>query len=109
MQFLAEDTRTTGHLLKHFEISNKLISYHQNNEHKVVDRLAEELEGPVTYALVTDAGTPGISDPGFLLTRACVEKGIAVECLPGATAFVPAIVISGFPCEKFLLRRIHPS
>lgn len=98
---LAEDTRTTGHLLKHFEIQNKLISYHQNNEHKVVERLVEELSQDMTYALVTDAGTPGISDPGFLLVRACLEKQIEVECLPGATAFVPALVISGFPCEKF--------
>ena len=98
---LAEDTRTTGNLLKHFEIHNKLISYHQNNEHKVFERLVEELKGDLTYALVTDAGTPGISDPGFLLTRACIEADIEVECLPGATAFVPALVVSGFPCEKF--------
>ena len=98
---LAEDTRTTGNLLKHFEIQNKLIAYHQNNEHKVVDRIIEELESGLTYALVTDAGTPAISDPGFLVTRAAIEAGIEVECLPGATAFVPALVVSGFPCEKF--------
>ena len=98
---LAEDTRTTGNLLKHFEIQNKLIAYHQNNEHKVVDRIVEELESGLTYALVTDAGTPAISDPGFLVTRAAIEAGIEVECLPGATAFVPALVVSGFPCEKF--------
>lgn len=98
---LAEDTRTTGNLFKHFEIQNKLIAYHLNNEHKVVERLVEELKGELTYALVSDAGTPAISDPGFLITRACIENGIEVECLPGATAFVPALVVSGFPCEKF--------
>ncbi len=98
---LAEDTRVTSRLLQHFEISNKLIAHHQNNEHKTVTRIVEELESGMTYALVSDAGTPAISDPGFLLTRACVEQGIEVDCLPGATAFVPALVNSGFPCEKF--------
>ena len=98
---LAEDTRVTGKLLNHYEISNKLIAHHQNNEHKTITRLIEELQSGLTYALVTDAGTPAISDPGFLLVRACVDADIEVDCLPGATAFVPAIVNSGFPCEKF--------
>jgi len=98
---LAEDTRVTGKLLNHYEISNKLIAHHMNNEHKTVQRLVEELQSGLNYAIVTDAGTPAISDPGFLLVRACVNAGIEVDCLPGATAFVPAIVNSGFPCEKF--------
>lgn len=98
---LAEDTRVTSKLLRHFEIENKLISHHQHNEHKTTERIVDEIESGMTYALVSDAGTPAISDPGFLLSRACVEKGIEVDCLPGATAFVPAIVNSGFPCEKF--------
>ena len=98
---LAEDTRVTSKLLNHYEISNKLIAHHQNNEHKTIERLIEELNSGMTYALVSDAGTPAISDPGFLLTRACVEHGIEVDCLPGATAFVPALINSGFPCEKF--------
>ncbi|MFD1552791.1 16S rRNA (cytidine(1402)-2'-O)-methyltransferase [Putridiphycobacter roseus] len=98
---LAEDTRVTSKLLNHYDISNKLIAHHQNNEHKTIARLIEELKAGSTYALVTDAGTPAISDPGFLLTRACVENDIEVDCLPGATAFVPALVNSGFPCEKF--------
>jgi len=98
---LAEDTRVTSKLLKHYDISNKLIAHHQNNEHKTVTRIVDELEQGLSYALVSDAGTPAISDPGFLLTRACVEHGIEVDCLPGATAFVPALVNSGFPCEKF--------
>jgi 16S rRNA (cytidine1402-2'-O)-methyltransferase len=98
---LAEDTRVTGKLLNHYDISNKLIAHHQNNEHKTLERLVNELQSGLTYAIVTDAGTPAISDPGFLLVRACVEAGIEVDCLPGATAFVPAIVNSGFPCEKF--------
>jgi len=98
---LAEDTRVTAKLLRHYEIENKLISHHQHNEHKTTERIVDEIESGMTYALVSDAGTPAISDPGFLLSRACVEKGIDVDCLPGATAFVPAIVNSGFPCEKF--------
>ncbi len=98
---LAEDTRVTAKLLNHYEISNKLIAHHQNNEHKTINRLIEELQAGSTYALVSDAGTPAISDPGFLLTRACVENDIEVDCLPGPTAFVPALVNSGFPCEKF--------
>lgn len=98
---LAEDTRVTGKLLNHYEISNKLIAHHQNNEHKTISRLIEEMASGLDYAIVTDAGTPAISDPGFLLVRACVEANIEVDCLPGATAFIPAIVNSGFPCEKF--------
>lgn len=98
---LAEDTRVSSRLLKHYEISNKLIAHHQNNEHKTISRLIDEINAGMTFALVSDAGTPAISDPGFLLTRACVENGIEVDCLPGATAFVPALVNSGFPCEKF--------
>ncbi len=99
---LAEDTRVTTKLLQHYEISNKLISHHQHNEHKTYSRLVEEMLSGLNYALVTDAGTPGISDPGFLLIRECIEKGVETECLPGATAFVPALVNSGFPCEKFV-------
>jgi len=98
---LAEDTRVTTKLLKHYQIDNKLISHHQHNEHKTTQRIVEEIQNGMTYALVSDAGTPAISDPGFYLTRACVEAGIEVDCLPGATAFVPALVNSGFPCEKF--------
>lgn len=98
---LAEDTRVTSKLLRHYDIDNKLISHHQHNEHKTTQRIVDEIESGLTYALVSDAGTPAISDPGFLLSRACVEAGIEVDCLPGATAFVPAIVNSGFPCEKF--------
>jgi 16S rRNA (cytidine1402-2'-O)-methyltransferase len=98
---LAEDTRVTTKLLKHYQIDNKLISHHQHNEHKTTQRIVEEIQNGMTYALVSDAGTPAISDPGFFLTRACVDVGIEVDCLPGATAFVPALVNSGFPCEKF--------
>jgi len=98
---LAEDTRVTSKLLRHYEIENKLISHHQHNEHKTTQRIVDEIQSGMTFALVSDAGTPAISDPGFLLSRACVQAGIEVDCLPGATAFVPAIVNSGFPCEKF--------
>lgn len=105
---LAEDTRTTKNLFSKYEIENKLISYHLNNEHKVVDRLVEEIQNGLDYALVSDAGTPGISDPGFLLIRACVNADIEVDCLPGATAFVPALVNSGFPCEKFVYEGFLP-
>ncbi|MDG1914121.1 MAG: 16S rRNA (cytidine(1402)-2'-O)-methyltransferase [Crocinitomix sp.] len=106
---LAEDTRTTVKLFQKFEIENKLISHHLNNEHKTVDRIVGELESGLTYALVSDAGTPAISDPGFLLVRECVRKGIEVECLPGPTAFVPALVNSGFPCEKFVYEGFLPT
>jgi len=106
---LAEDTRTTLKLFQKFEIQNKLISHHLNNEHKTVSRIAEELESGLTFALVSDAGTPAISDPGFLLVRECVKRGIEVECLPGPTAFVPALVNSGFPCEKFVYEGFLPT
>lgn len=98
----AEDTRTTGNLLKHFGIDRKIIAFHQHNEHKVLQRLVDEIQTVETAGLVSDAGTPGISDPGFLLIRECIKNGIEVECLPGPTAFVPALVQSGFPCESFV-------
>lgn len=105
---LAEDTRTTAKLLKHYEITTPLISHHKFNEHQQVDRIAERIERGENIALVSDAGTPGISDPGFLLTRTCVERGIQTECLPGATAFVPALVNSGFPCDRFCFEGFLP-
>ncbi len=105
---LAEDTRTSAKLLKHYEITTPLLSHHKFNEHQQVDRIAERLERGENIALISDAGTPGISDPGFLLTRTCVERGIATECLPGATAFVPALVNSGFPCDRFCLKDFCP-
>jgi 16S rRNA (cytidine1402-2'-O)-methyltransferase len=98
---LAEDTRTSKKLLQHFEIDTPLRSFHAHNEHKALDPIIDQLTQGATYALISDAGTPGISDPGFLLSRACMQKGIRVECLPGATAFVPALVASGLPCDKF--------
>ena|SRR5687767_7285323 len=98
----AEDTRTTGNLLKHFGIDRKIVAFHQHNEHKVLQRLVEEIQTVESAGLVSDAGTPGISDPGFLLIRECIKNGIEVECLPGPTAFVPALVQSGFPCESFV-------
>jgi 16S rRNA (cytidine1402-2'-O)-methyltransferase len=105
---LAEDTRTSGKLLKHFEIGTHMHSHHMHNEHKTIENLISRLKAGDTMALISDAGTPAISDPGFLLTRACVENGIAVECLPGATAFVPALVLSGLPCEKFVYEGFLP-
>ncbi|MFK8104899.1 MAG: 16S rRNA (cytidine(1402)-2'-O)-methyltransferase [Saprospiraceae bacterium] len=98
---IAEDTRTSGRLLKHFEITTPSRSYHAHNEHGITPQLIEQLQAGKTIALISDAGTPGISDPGFLLTRACVQAAIKVECLPGATAFVPALVASGLPCDRF--------
>ena len=98
---LAEDTRTTGNLLKHLGIEKKLYSHHKFNEHKNLERLTDIMLNGKDIALVSDAGTPGISDPGFLLVRACIEKNIEVESLPGATAFVPALVNSGLPCDRF--------
>jgi 16S rRNA (cytidine1402-2'-O)-methyltransferase len=98
---LAEDTRTSGKLLKHYEISTPLRAFHAHNEHTVVEKLTAELAAGTTMALVSDAGTPGISDPGFLLVRACIQQGVRVECLPGPTAFVPALVASGLPCDTF--------
>ncbi|MBK5721623.1 16S rRNA (cytidine(1402)-2'-O)-methyltransferase [Dysgonomonas sp. Marseille-P4677] len=105
---LAEDTRTTGILLKHFEIQNKMQSYHKFNEHKTVSHIVERLNSGENIALVSDAGTPGISDPGFLVVRECVKAGIDVECLPGATAFVPALVSSGIPCDRFCFEGFLP-
>ncbi len=105
---LAEDTRTSGKLLKHFDIDTPMMSYHMHNEHKVVDRIVERINQGEQIALISDAGTPGISDPGFLLVRASIENEIRVECLPGATAFVPALVNSGFPCDKFVFEGFLP-
>jgi len=105
---LAEDTRTTSFLLKHFEIQNKMQSYHKFNEHKSVAHMVERLNAGETIALVSDAGTPGISDPGFLIVRECVNAGVEVECLPGATAFVPALVASGIPCDRFCFEGFLP-
>ena len=105
---LAEDTRTTGHLLKHFSIENKLQSHHLHNEHKTVEQIAAQIKSGITIALVSDAGTPAISDPGFLLVRECIKNGIEVDCLPGATAFVPALVNSGLPCESFVFYGFLP-
>lgn len=105
---LAEDTRTSGKLLKHLEVGTHMISYHQHNEHKIVESISERIENGETMALITDAGTPGISDPGFLLIRECIGKGVEVECLPGATAFVPALVNSGLPSDKFFFEGFLP-
>lgn len=98
---LAEDTRTTAHLLKHFDIHTPMQSHHKFNEHQTVEQVVSRIESGQDIALVSDAGTPAISDPGFLLVRLCVVQGIEVECLPGATAFVPALVDSGLPCDRF--------
>ena len=105
---LAEDTRTTSILLKHHGIATPLLSHHKFNEHQQVERLVERLADGQDMALVSDAGTPGISDPGFLLVRACVERGIPTECLPGPTAFVPALVNSGLPCDRFCFEGFLP-
>lgn len=105
---LAEDTRTSGKLLKHFNIETPMLSHHMHNEHKMVDRIVKRIEGGENFALISDAGTPAISDPGFLLTRACIDHGVEVECLPGATAFVPALVNSGFPNDKFVFEGFLP-
>lgn len=105
---LAEDTRTSAKLLKHFEITTQMHSHHMHNEHKTVENIIQKLQQGMTIALISDAGTPAISDPGFLLTRACVEHGIPVECLPGATAFVPALVNSGLPNDKFVFEGFLP-
>ncbi|OQD44318.1 16S rRNA (cytidine(1402)-2'-O)-methyltransferase [Croceivirga radicis] len=105
---LAEDTRTSGKLLGHFEIDTPMQSHHMHNEHKTVDQLLKKLQTGLVIALISDAGTPAISDPGFLLTRACVENNIEVECLPGATAFVPALVNSGLPNDKFVFEGFLP-
>ena len=105
---LAEDTRTTSFLLKHLGIEKKMYSHHKFNEHATVRMVAESIEAGKTVALVSDAGTPGISDPGFLLVRTCVEAGIDVETLPGATACIPALVQSGFPCDRFCFEGFLP-
>jgi len=105
---LAEDTRTSGKLLKHFEISTHMHSHHMHNEHKTVDNIVQRLKNGESVALISDAGTPAISDPGFLLTRACLENNIEIECLPGATAFVPALVNSGLPNDKFVFEGFLP-
>jgi len=105
---LAEDTRTSGKLLKHYEIETPMQSYHAFNEHRNINQLVQRLQSE-EMALITDAGTPGISDPGFLLVRACVEAGIKIESLPGATAFVPALVNSGLPCDRFVFEGFLPT
>ena len=105
---LAEDTRTSAKLLSHFDIRNKLVSHHKFNEHKTVEMIARQIEDGKNVALISDAGTPGISDPGFLLVRTCVEKEIEVECLPGATALIPALVNSGFPTDRFTFEGFLP-
>ncbi|MBC7536390.1 MAG: 16S rRNA (cytidine(1402)-2'-O)-methyltransferase [Ferruginibacter sp.] len=105
---LAEDTRTSAVLLKHYDINRPLSSYHQHNEHKIVVHLADQLAAGKTIALLTDAGTPGISDPAYLLVRECIKNNILVECLPGATAFVPALVNSGLPLDSFCFEGFLP-
>jgi 16S rRNA (cytidine1402-2'-O)-methyltransferase len=105
---LAEDTRTSGVLLKHYGISKPMFPYHQHNEHKITSRLIEELQAGKTFALITDAGTPGISDPAFFIIRECIKNDIRVECLPGATAFVPALVNSGLPTDSFCFEGFLP-
>ncbi len=105
---LAEDTRTSGKLLKHFEITTHMQSHHMHNEHKTISSVIQKLKAGTTIALISDAGTPAISDPGFLLTRACLAAGIPIECLPGATAFVPALVNSGLPNDKFIFEGFLP-
>ncbi|MBR4266247.1 MAG: 16S rRNA (cytidine(1402)-2'-O)-methyltransferase [Bacteroidales bacterium] len=105
---LCEDTRTSAGLLKHFEIQTRTASHHKFNEHETCDYYAERVENGEDIALISDAGTPAISDPGFMLVRACVNRGVDVECLPGATAFVPALVDSGFGCESFIFNGFLP-
>jgi 16S rRNA (cytidine1402-2'-O)-methyltransferase len=105
---LAEDTRTTQFLLKHLGIEKHVVSHHKYNEHAKVDAVAQRIEAGLDVGLVSDAGTPGISDPGFLLVRTCVERGIEVETLPGATALIPALVQSGFPCDRFCFEGFLP-
>lgn len=105
---LAEDTRTSGILLKHFEIKNAMLSHHKFNEHQTVESVVNRIRGGATVALISDAGTPAISDPGFLLVRECARAGIEVQCLPGATAFVPALVSSGLPNDRFCFEGFLP-
>ena len=105
---LAEDTRQTQKLLAHYQIDNKLSAHHQHNEHQTTPRIVEQIQSGQTVALVSDAGSPGISDPGFLLVRACLEAEVEVESLPGATAFVPALTASGLPCDRFVFEGFLP-
>ncbi|AEK22142.1 16S rRNA (cytidine(1402)-2'-O)-methyltransferase [Capnocytophaga canimorsus] len=105
---LAEDTRTSGKLLKHYQIDTPMQSYHMHNEHKIVEGFVKRIQAGQVVALITDAGTPAISDPGFLLVRACVQAGVSVECLPGATAFVPALVNSALPNDRFVFEGFLP-
>lgn len=105
---LAEDTRTSGILLKHFDIKNRLMSHHKFNEHSTSASIVERLKAGETIALISDAGTPGISDPGFFLVREAIKEGVEVQCLPGATAFVPALVDSGLPCDRFCFEGFLP-
>ena len=105
---LAEDTRTSSVLLKHYDIHTPLKSHHKFNEHETSEAMAERIAAGMNVALISDAGTPGISDPGFMLVRACVERGVEVQCLPGATAFVPALVDSGLPCDRFYFEGFLP-
>ena len=105
---LAEDTRTSGKLLKYFEINTPMQSHHMHNEHQSLNGVLQKLATGMEIAVISDAGTPAISDPGFLLVRACVAQGIEIECLPGATAFVPAVVASGLPCDRFVFEGFLP-
>jgi 16S rRNA (cytidine1402-2'-O)-methyltransferase len=105
---LCEDTRTSQKLLQHYQINKPLTPYHQHNEHRVADHLVAQLQAGKKMALITDAGTPGISDPGFLLVRACIQQGVIVNCLPGATAFVPALINSGFSAQRFCFEGFLP-
>ncbi|MBA4198507.1 MAG: 16S rRNA (cytidine(1402)-2'-O)-methyltransferase [Chitinophaga sp.] len=105
---LCEDTRTSSKLLQHYQIQKPLSPYHQHNEHKIVEHLAQQMQAGKSFALITDAGTPGISDPAFLLVRECIKQNIKVECLPGATAFVPALVNSGLPSNSFVFEGFLP-
>ena len=105
---LAEDTRTSGHLLKHYGVARPLQSFHNFNEHKILESLVARMQKGEILALITDAGTPGISDPGFLIARACLQAGLLIECLPGATAFVPALIKSGLPADRFVFEGFLP-
>lgn len=105
---LAEDTRESKKLLSHYQIDKPVSSYHQNNEHAILQSVISKIQSAQSVVLITDAGTPGISDPGFLLVRECLKQGIEVDCLPGATAFVPALVVSGLPCESFVYEGFLP-
>ena len=107
-KILCEDTRTSAVLLNHFEISKPLASYHMHNEHKKLDSIVAELKSGIDIALVSDSGTPGISDPGYLLVRECIKNNIDVECLPGPSALIPALILSGFPCDKFCFEGFLP-